>query len=231
MKITVIGNSVALRVRPPQKTSRNFTYLLREKLGSQALVENKALGATTITNWLQVNDQFINSFPDYFIINIGVVDSTIREVPLWFYRLANRKVDNILTKIVKGIYRGLIAKMRPLLSKIRGRRSWVSAKTFEKQYQQLFETILKETNAYIIAMPINITNDRIEKQLPGSGKNQVKFNEIIKKVTMEHHQSFLDLSDLKSEEHYPDGVHFNETGHKIVAERLIEIINEKQSRA
>jgi len=181
MKITIIGNSVALRVRPPQEhpNNRNYTYLLKEKLGSEVTIENQALGATTIKNWLQFNDAVNNHFPDVFIIQIGVVDSTIREVPLWFYRLANRKVDNGITKIIRSIYRGPIAKLRPILSKTRGSRPWISMKKFDKYYNQLIAGILKETNAQIITLPINLTNERIEKELPGSRKNHEAYNTII----------------------------------------------------
>lgn len=229
MKITIIGNSVALRVRPSEVPSKNknYTFILQESFGQKAVVENKALGATTISNWLKMSDYIINSFPNIYIINIGVVDSTIREVPLWLYRLSNRKIDNYLTKIFKGFYRGPIAVMRPFLSKIRGSRPWISYNKFEDSFDQLVQLILKETNAQIITLPINIANDRIEKQLPGSRKNHAKYNQVMKDITEQHKQTFLDLTDLTSEDHYPDGVHFNSKGHQVVAEKLTSILKEK----
>ncbi|SNT36103.1 GDSL-like Lipase/Acylhydrolase family protein [Ekhidna lutea] len=228
MKITILGNSVALRVRPPenQPENKNYTYWLREKLDPSTTIENISLGATTITNWLKMSDQVINCFPNIYIIHVGVVDSTIREVPLWFYRLSNRKVDNILTKFFKLIYRGVFSKIRAPLSKLRGSRSWVSLKRFEKSYDHLFSMILKDTNAKIIAMPINLANNRVEKQLPGTIKSQKKFNEAIQKVVNKHSQTIVDLDDLRSDQHYPDGVHFNKSGHEIVANKLVSIINE-----
>lgn len=228
MKITIIGNSVALRVRPPEDhpDNKNYTQLLTEKTGVNDIVENKAIGATTIRNWLQMNDQIINSFPDLYIINIGVVDATTREVPLWFYRLATKKIDNFITRLIKNIYRGLISRMRPFFSMLRGSRSWVSIKKFKKSYDELLETLIKETNARIITLPINPADERVEKQLPGSRKNHIKYNKVIEEITKKHNQYFLDLTDLNSEEHYPDGVHFNATGHEIVAEKIESLIKE-----
>ncbi len=229
MKITVIGNSVALRVRPPQNhpDNKNYTALLRDHYGTNSEVESKALGATTITNWLNMSDQVINSFPDVYIINIGVVDATIREVPLWFYRLSSRNVDNLFTKIFKGLYRGPVSKGRRMLAMLKGNRSWISKRKFEKRYDRFVGTLLKETNAQIMTLPINVANDRIEKQLPGSRNNHLIFNDLIKKITAKHGQTYLDLNDLTSEEHYPDGVHFNVAGHRMVANKLISHINEK----
>ncbi|WP_420318301.1 SGNH/GDSL hydrolase family protein [Ekhidna sp.] len=229
MKITVIGNSVALRVRPPQDhpDNENYSYRLKHYFGQKMEVENKALGATTIANWLKKNDEVFNSLADIYIINIGVVDSTIREVPLWYYRLATRKVDNLLTSVCKALYRGPLSKARRYLSILRGRKSWISIRKFEKMYDSFLMMLIKETNARIITLPINIANDRIENQLPGSQKNHYRYNELIKEITAKHNQIFLDLSDLTSEEHYPDGVHFNKDGHKVVADRLIALINEK----
>lgn len=230
MKITIIGNSVALRVRPPEPfpANKNYTYLLQEAVGIEIMIENIALGASTISNWLDNIDSVINSFPDIYIIHIGVVDATVREVPLWFYRLATRRSDRFMNTLFRGIYRGLISKFRPVLSRLRGKRSWTSLKTFTSDYERLIHLLLKDTNAQLITLPINLANERIEKQLPGSRKNHHLFNEVIKKTTEKYHQHFLDISDLQPEEHYPDGVHFNASGHTEVAKRLKKLINEMQ---
>ncbi len=229
MKITIIGNSVALRVRPPESypNNKNYTYILQEYYKTKALIENKAIGASTITDWLQKNDEVVNCFPDIYVLNLGVVDATVRETPRWVNKLANKSIDNVFSWLIKGIYHGPIAKMRPMLARIRGKKSWVSHKNFEKRFRSLVGLLLKETNAQLIMMPINIANERVEKQLPGSKRNHFGFNEVIKRIAEDYNQTFLELEDLESQTHYPDGVHFNAKGHKIVADRLKTVIDKK----
>lgn len=225
IKITIVGNSVALRVRPVENHpyNRNYSSLI---LGAEKLrnIENKALGATTVSNWVSMMDSIVNTFPDIYIINIGVVDATVREVPLWFYRLANRKSDTIFTKFCKILYRRIFKKARRLLALLRGKRSWISIRKFTTEFELLIKTLIKETNAKIIVIPINIANGRIERQLPGTKENHRKFNNRIEKITKKYDQYILDISDFQSEKFYPDGVHFNKTGHLEVANRLDKLI-------
>ena len=107
---------------------------------------------------------------------------------------------------------------------LRGKSTWVGKKSFKKLYSLLVERLSKETNAIIIGMSINIANDRVEKELPGSRKNHHLYNEIIKSCMDHPNCSYLDLTDLDSEIHYPDGVHFSKVGHQVVAERLIDVL-------
>lgn len=232
-KITIIGNSVALRVRPPEKQPANLNYssLLdgrsnENDLPKGIVVNNKALGALTVYNVVTRIDDFIQTFPDIYIINLGVVDASTREVPLWFYRLASSNKDGFVYRLSKLVYRNLIIKIRPFLVTIRGKRSWIRKSKFKRHYALLLKSLLRETNANIITMPINLANDRVEKQLPGSRKKHQQYNQIIKLLAEQYNQYHIDLTDLESEKHYPDGVHFNTEGHRIIAERLYEKVRE-----
>lgn len=230
-KICIIGNSVALRIRPPlsQPKNKNYTALLSEELNTSGnsknfIVENTAIGAQTVVNAYQKIEDFIHCFADVYIINIGVVDACKREVPLWFYRLATRKREDIFSLFFQVIYRRIISQMRPLLVVLRGKRSWISKRTFRKYLTRITETLLKETNGKLVFLPINLANERIEKALPGSRKSQIAFNTIIEEVSGKFDQIFLSLSDLKSAEDFPDGVHFSGKGHQVVAGKLKDII-------
>jgi len=231
IKCSVIGNSVALRVRPPLQHPLNLNYsviledmLKKEYKSDNVQIDNKGVGAFTIHNAINNIDTYIQTFPDFFIINFGVVDASSREIPLWFYRLAQSRRDRLVNKVSSAIYRNLLIKIRPTLVRLRGKRSWISKKSFTKYYNELFSQLLKETNARIIAFPINLANERVEKELPGSFKKHQEYNEIIKKTTLNHNQYFVDLSFLNSEKHYPDGVHFSTEGHKIVAVEIFKVI-------
>ena len=108
--------------------------------------------------------------------------------------------------------------------KLRGKRSWISRKKFKKYFSELVQTLSKETNAKIIAIPINPANQRVEKQLPGSLKKHLEYNTIIKEIIKDHSQEILNTDFLQSEIHYPDGVHYSLEGHQIVAKEISKII-------
>ena len=227
LKITIIGNSVTLRVRPPKRSPKNLTYgeilesRLQEKIRDRlVLVNNMGKGAATIKRCLHNIDHYVSSSPDYFIINIGVVDACTREVPFWVYNIATSKHYNTLTKVCRFLYRGVIMKFRPYLVNARFKRSWTSKKTFRTLYRELLVTLLKDTNAQIITLPINIADDRIERELPGSRKNHYKFNDIIEQLSCEYGLRYIDLTSLNATEHYPDGVHYSVAGHQCVAEKI-----------
>ena len=234
LKVTIIGNSVALRVRPPERhpINKNYTQQLEEILQKKikdktVIIQNKSRGAMTICDITSSTDDYINSFPHYYVLNIGIVDSCTREVPLWFYRLANSQKDNIFYNIFSFLYRRIIVNIRPFLVYIRGKKGWISIRRFKKHFRNLIQTLLKETNARIIVIPINPVNDRIEKQLPGSKNNRLKYNNAIEAITNEFSQYYVNISDIKS--HYiPDGIHYSVEGHAYIAERLASIIFDDQ---
>lgn len=231
VKITIIGNSVALRVRPPvsHPDNKNYTQFLEElwekkEQNRKLKLVNLAKGATTVYNTIQNLDDFIRTFPNYFIINLGVVDASNREIPLWFYRLASSKKDNLIVKLSSVFYREVIIKFRPLLVRLRLKSAWVSKKKFQKYYRILIRELLKETNAKIIVIPINVGSDRIEKQLPGTQKRHKEYNETIREIAMEFGQDAIEINDLSSKDHYPDGVHYSVLGHEIIANKIFNKI-------
>jgi lysophospholipase L1-like esterase len=234
LKVTIIGNSVALRVRPPEKhpDNKNYTQYLEEILQKRikemiVTVENKSQGALTICDITSSTDNYINSFPRYYVLNIGIVDSCSREVPLWFYRLANSQKDNIFYNFFSFLYRRIIVKMRPFLVYIRGKKGWINPKRFKRHLKNLVHALLKETNAGIIVIPINPVSDRIEKELPGSKKNRLKYNQAIEDITNEFLQYYVNISDIKNS-HVPDGIHYSKEGHAYIAEKLASIIIDDQ---
>ncbi|MBN2105412.1 SGNH/GDSL hydrolase family protein [bacterium] len=231
IKITIIGNSVALRTRPRIEYPGQFNYcqLLEKMLCDQfpdKSIQLKILasGGSTILDIVNNMDQYISTFPDFFIINIGVVDASTREIPLWFFKIKNRKGDRFFDVSFRKIYYHVIKPMRPFLVNIRGRRSWTSKKRFMKLFDQLLECLYKETNSKIIVLPINVTTSRIKKQLPGSEKKYFEYNQIMHNVAKEYNQCFVQLADLKPEIHCPDGVHYSLEGHKIVSQRIFNEI-------
>ncbi len=231
LTITIVGNSVALRVRPTQQypDNNNYTKLLEKELSTQlpshnVRLINKAIGALTTYDVIQKIDEYINTFPELYILDLGVVDASTREIPRWLNQWINSKKENLILFLIRAFFNHLIKKNRSFFVTLRGKRSWISERKFKIYYTDIVKTLIKETNAKIIAIPINPANQRVEKQLPGSLKKHLEYNKIIEKIIKDHSQEFLNTDFLKPEIHYPDGVHYSPEGHQVIAKKISKII-------
>ena len=231
LKIIVVGNSVSMRVRPPTPfpTNQNYSVLLQGLLENDLdnfyiQVDNKAKGALLIRDVLCCTDMLVREFPQYYILNFGVVDASTREVPYWFYQYTNKIVKNKFEYFFSGLHAHLFMKHRPFFVNLRRRKSWVSENDFVKYFALLISTLLKETNARIISLPINPANERVEKLLPGSRKKHLRYNEHIKNITIKHSQLFMDTNTFINQQDYPDGVHYSHSGHQLIASKLRDLI-------
>lgn len=231
IKISVIGNSVAIRVRPPEQypENLNYTQLLDRKLNQQDthtnfVVNSLAKGGETVNEMLVNLDNYIRLFPDVYILNIGVVDASTREIPKWFFNIINNKQEGRCRNFMKLLYNGIIKKHRRKLVLLFGKRTWIGKRKFRKAYTTLVSNLIKETNAKIITMAINPSNERIEKEVPGSKENYMVYNDIIKDISKEFGLEHLNFDDLVSKNHYPDGVHYSREGHELVSERILNIL-------
>jgi len=72
LKVTIIGTSVAMRVRPPERCpdNKNYTQQLEEILQKKirdktVIIQNKSRGALNICDITSSTDEYINSFPHY----------------------------------------------------------------------------------------------------------------------------------------------------------------------
>lgn len=226
-KIVILGNSVALRNRPHnQFTSKTYGQILEKKLNKEStdkitLVKNIAFTRATMYDLYKVYPEIINNYGDLYIVNIGSSDAPTREIPRWFADLLFSNKRNLRTRLMKGFHHYLIKPNRRFFVKLRGKRAWTSAKVFREEYTKLIHQIQHNTNGRIICLSINLPNDRVEKEVPGSTKNYIKFNQIIKEICLEKDTIYMNLDDLTAKEHYPDGTHFSEEGNIEVARRLL----------
>lgn len=235
-RITIIGNSVALRVRPPESDDRTFNKvygsILEEMLNQNGnwTVFNFGLGRRIVTEFELNRDLFIRSFPDYFVINLGCVDAPTREISLRYSDIIFRRRLHSLYRPANWFYSMIVKRfLRKPLVRLRGKKSWVSKKDFGVHTRMMIGTLLKETSAQIIVLGINKGNKRVEENLPGTLKNYSEFNEILKSQCDSPFTHFIDVSDLSSNEHFPDGVHYNSAGHKLVAERIFNQISKLEN--
>lgn len=168
-KIVIIGNSVALRVRPPKEApyNKNYGTVLQELLTAEDpkrtyLVQNKGLSRLLISEVFDRFDEYVQEFPDYYIINLGVVDASTREIPLWFANIIRSEKNSLFHRFMKGLHFHLIKKQHAFFVKLRGKKTWISERRFEQYYERLLKDLKKETNARFITLSVNTGNERIE---------------------------------------------------------------------
>lgn len=221
IKICIVGSSVGLRCRPVSDIL-NYGQLLDENERIQLNVVNLSLGRYTSREVLSSRDIFIREYADLYIINIGAVDAPSREIPFWFSDILYNRRKSIFYKFLNTIYFGFISKYRRVFTFLRFKKSWISLNEFKNNIIKLIESIQKDTKGKILILGINSGNSRVEKQLPGTMKKYNQYNKELKNIALARNIGFVDVSKLDSESYFPDGVHYNDEGHKFINNQIIK---------
>ena len=232
LKVSIIGNSVGLRVRPPGEFPSNKTFgqLLEERLNENnfnATVLNSCVGRSLLEKIYNDADLVINEFPDYYLIVAGVTDASTREIPLWYSNIIYGKRSSFRRKLALWIYLSFFKPRRNLLVRLRGCKSWTTEKYFYSMYKKIVSDLIKNTNAICILFTINRCTERVERELPGTSKNIELFNQRINQVVSSfpcERIKLLDTLDLDPDVYLPDGVHFSQRGHEVIASRSFDLV-------
>lgn len=227
IKIAILGDSVSLRVRPVRLGPHEMTY--GEHLSQNNpdwLVINLGKGATSIQYQTADMDTIIRQFPDYYILNFGIVDCSTRSVPQWVFRFINTIKPNecLIRRWVRKLTDFLEKKNRKTLVLLRGKKSWTSEKTFKSTYQKTINLLKKETGAHIVCLGINQTDDRVESHLPGTKHKISTYNQLIKSACENTGSTFIDTYNLIDLNRTPDGIHFDALGHEQIGRIIGEAI-------
>ena len=235
IKITIIGNSVALRVRPKEngenrRQNKVYGSLFRIDAKFDFEVVNLSKTRWMVTEFKDNPDLYLSTFPDYFILNIGCVDAPPREMPLWISDILFRRKKSVFYTPLDFIYKKIVKKyLRKTFVKLRRGKPWVKEKLFAKAYTEMIDRLESETTASIIALGINRGNERIEMELPGCLKNYEKYNNKVRSICESRNINFIDVRDLESQHFYPDGVHYNSRGHIEIFKRIYNVITKNIS--
>ncbi len=224
MKILVAGNSVPLRIRPALTSPSDKCYAGHlQDLLPNSTISLRAKGASTITDLTFETDELTSNQAQVYILNFGIVDACTR--PL------GRKLYTWITKpgkpgLIRKLAKGLEAKFRRQLVRLRGKNSWVSATEFLNSLSFIHESLKKDLAPQFIVIGINHCNQRIEQQLPGSQRNIEKFNALIQSYCDNQNDcKFLDPNLINPRLEIPDGIHYSAKDHALIAEKLISLIH------
>jgi lysophospholipase L1-like esterase len=229
MKVLVVGNSVSVRVRPPEDKGQNFTFsnIIESQLSPKASVFTIAESGLMINDFAKNPDRLITAKPDVLISNFGIVELSSRSINRSLYDfLYYKKVRSKFGRTFQLMLSIIETKFRIPLVYLRFKRPWYNLSLFIKDYFELITRVQRETGTKFIVLGINLPNSRVEKQLPGSIKRVQKANEIIENKCLELDNVYyipVD-SELDHESHFPDGIHYNKLGHEMIADKIKSVI-------
>ncbi|MDR7073320.1 SGNH/GDSL hydrolase family protein [Fictibacillus barbaricus] len=233
MNIVIVGNSVPLRVRP--SVGEPFPILIEKQMSKKGLFVkciNQSQGATLISHgYRNIDNQIISHNPSVVILNYGINEACTRLLPKklddWLYIKSKTYLtinQFILAKCIS-LVRRILNLFRPFLIKSLKLGGWSTGPFFKRMLLIYINEIKKETNATCIILTIPNINDRVEKVLPGSKKRIKDFNQIIYDVAKLTNSLILEVNDLLPIDRViPEGIHFSELGHKMIADELEKLI-------
>lgn len=227
IKICIIGNSVALRIRPKEEGAKLYSTILHNLICNsgtkEVLISNLSLSRLLTVEVIDNKSHYINNDQDITIINLGCVDAPTREIPLWFSDIIFKRKGRLLYPIFDPIYQQVVARFRPVLVRLRGYKPWVTKRKFSANVKEILSSL--KGKGKVVVLGINRGNQRIENQLPKTLNRYIEYNEELKSICKDHKVSFISTFDLMSDEYFPDGVHYNKEGHKLIAERIFRELN------
>lgn len=243
MKITVVGNSVGLLVRPPRTSREEAVYAqllvqkFRESEARDIEVYNHCKWSGDLLTCLaEFEHQILQYDPDVVLVHFGINECAPRVLPRALWTLLNAKFSYRMPghRYLLRVLNAGLSRIRPHAIRLLRSRSWMSPHQFEQALSQLVVLTVKETRAQLILLNIGPPTDRVERALPGCTENVAIFNKIISRIAREslHHCSVLDIHQLVlthgAEDLQPDGIHLSATGHALVADQLFSFISQEK---
>lgn len=198
------------------KTVKNpFANTLAKKLKSHIILNKGVTGNTILDASIRLEKDVIRENPDAVIILFGTNDAQIRAKTIEKF-LNNKDIKN----------KEFLRKLRLLKLKLFGGKSKISLEEYELNLSRIIEVINKKTNSdiYQITIP-NLSN----KYFPKTNQNYKKFNKIIYSLSRKYNTKVIDISSIftSDESLLADGKHPNERSHNLIAEKIIQSLEEK----
>ena len=240
-KICVLGNSVAMLVVPDRKNTSEKTYFeLLEENGYRTINASKqAVILSDVFKYLE--DEVIRKFPDFVIINFGIVEATYRTKNrclhnyfsgnAWNNNIINTGYCSFSARVFRKAIKILYKPFSRILFSLHIKWRFMSP----SRYKHALTIILTKLLAYtpvkrIIILGMLPVNDKLEKVTSGTSKSVVEYNELMKDICDIHDKvSYLDMNKLfKTSDDIGlatmDSIHLTAYGHKKVFDKINQII-------
>jgi hypothetical protein len=159
---------------------------------------------------------------DIAVVQVGIVDSAIRVVPIFIYHAIPYLPGPIRDRVFKFIHQN-----RPFLQKMGLKFHFTSVKTYRKRLTELVDRLKKKCDSVFI---ISITPGRedVYKQSPGLAESIVNYNKCIGEVALSSGVHFIDLTFMAKEpdKYLSPKLHILKSGHDYIFNEITTILRQ-----
>lgn len=240
MKIAILADSLALPredVGGDELLEVTYPYLLdqslRRQFGANApIIFERGMRRRTIEYVLDEWNELVElRRPQIVIVHVGIVDCA----PRVFLRreasfVANIRFARLRDRIFKFTHdhRRKIVQFR--------RKVYVPLPRFERLVRQVVEKAREMDVKSLVFINIIRPPDSVEERSPGFQSNVIAYNQVLQEQTKHDFVSLIDLNRLVHEDGGSDaltvdGIHLNERGHVLLAQKLEDQILSTSSAA
>ncbi|MFC1628600.1 SGNH/GDSL hydrolase family protein [Gemmatimonadota bacterium] len=244
MRVSVIGNSVGMRIRPPCRGKQDMLYSARLAGQGHEVSNHTRAGIMINEAFGYLDDEVITEHPDFVILNFGIVEVCFRQTPR---RLQNSLIHNYYLNQLHGrpfMFLSGWRRVRHLILRVingsirRGavilnlRWQWFRTERFMTVMKSMIDVLLKETSAEICLIGINPCTARIERVVRGTSEEISRTNALLRELAASYPARihFLDPIDVLGKDEaadlVPDGIHYSAEGHRLMAESLQRLIED-----
>ena len=231
MKIVIFGDSLALPredVGGDEMLEVTYPFLLdrslRRQFGAAApIIFERGMRRRTIEYVLDEWNEMVElRKPQMVIVHVGIVDCA----PRVFLRREAALVANIRFGWLRDRIFKFTHDHRRRIVGFR-RKVYVPLARFEPLVRQVVEKSRENDVQSLVFINIIRPPDSVEERSPGFQSNVIAYNQVLQEQTKHEFVSLIDLNRVVhdaggSEALTVDGIHLNERGHMLLAEKLEE---------
>jgi lysophospholipase L1-like esterase len=239
-KVCILGNSISLLLCPPRKLVDDKTYHEHlEAMGYRVINASKqSVMLKDVYRYLE--DEVIRYFPEYIIINMGIVEATFRTKSRWLHNYVsenawNNNIINIgyCSKMGRGLRRIAKKLYRPLgnlLYFFHLKWRFMPPRQFQHALRDIVRKLIDRCPVKkVIILGMLPISKELERIVPGTRQSVAEYNLLMERTTKEFKNVvFVSMADLFVDKELPvatiDSIHYTAAGHEKVAKRLAAII-------
>ena len=223
-KIVCFGNSVGIRVRPASGEYKSYADLLNDN--EECSFENFCYSGNMIGSVSRNSDFILQKHADVIILQFGVVELSSRSTSISLYNYLNYQAKSTrLGHFIQLVGLFLESKLRRALVYLRFKSSWYRADRFLSELEITINSIDSNSLAKIICIGINTPSERIEKNLPGTKHRIKNVQSKMRAICLKYQSCFYLNVEHFETDYLPDGIHYNDAGHRKVYNDILSLIN------
>ncbi len=228
MKIAILADSLALpRGKDWGDTAYEETYpflleqALNKKLSDIHLIERGMRFRTTkevIDDWEEI---VTLRKVDAVIVHVGLVDCAPR-----VFMPHERQLLQKMPPVIRNIIIKIAHKYRAFFVRSRRGQTYLTPDQFKKNLRKIISLATRDKIKQLIFIDIIAPTHDHEVRTPGFQNNVRIYNKILKTSSHGKVSKLINLNDIiwsknKPENHLVDGMHLNDRGHKLLAQKLV----------